>query len=66
MAILLLGWLRMEAQQEHSDTLTLSTLGPYILREPLVPRTRAASSIPEPGGGKGIVGSCARDWTGPD
>lgn len=31
--------------------LPLSTLGPHILREPLVPRARAAPSTPEPGRG---------------
>ena len=33
-------------QQELTDTLPLSTLGPHVLREPWVPRAGTASSIP--------------------
>lgn len=44
--------------------LTLSTLGPHVLGEPLVPRARAAPSIPEPSRGKGVVGSLPVQGTG--
>lgn len=57
MAIFLLGTPKPRLQQEHTDMLRLSTLGPHNLREPLVPSATAAPSIPEPSKGKGVVSS---------